>query len=90
LGIGNQTPVFVSDKVQIRQFKKVGKEQQHLKLSLEKDGDIFSAIGFNLGNKIKNIKNGSLISIAFTPEINSWNGRSQIELKLRDIKFENL
>src|SRR3989339_413034 len=80
LGIGNQTPVFASLKVQIRQFKKVGKEQQHLKLSLEKDGDVFSAIGFNLGNKIKDIKNGSLISIAFTPEINSWNGRSQIEL----------
>ncbi|MEK9171126.1 MAG: single-stranded-DNA-specific exonuclease RecJ, partial [Patescibacteria group bacterium] len=35
MGIGNQTPVFASEKVQIRQFKKVGKEQQHLKLSLE-------------------------------------------------------
>jgi len=86
LGIGNQTPVFASEKVLIRQFRKVGKEQQHLKLSLEKDGEVFSAIGFNLGNKIKDIKSGSLISIAFTPEINSWNGRSQIELKLRDIK----
>ena len=86
LGIGNQTPVFASLKVQIRQFKKVGKEQQHLKLSLEKNGEVFSAIGFNLGNKIKDIKNGSLISIAFTPEINSWNGRSQIELKVKDIK----
>lgn len=85
LGIGNQTPVFVSDKVQIRQFKKVGKEQQHLKLSLEKNGDVFSAIGFSLGNKIKDLKNGDWVSVAFTPEINSWNGRSQIELKLRDI-----
>lgn len=86
LGIGNQTPVFASEKVQIRQFKKVGKEQKHLKLSLEKDGEVFSAIGFNLGNKIKDIKSGALVSIALTPEINSWNGRSQIELKLRDIK----
>lgn len=87
LGIGNQSSVFASEKVQIRQFKKVGKEEQHVKLSLEKDGEVFSAIGFNLGNKIKDIKNGDWISIAFTPEINSWNGRSQIELKLRDIKF---
>ncbi|MBI5356299.1 single-stranded-DNA-specific exonuclease RecJ [Candidatus Collierbacteria bacterium] len=89
LGIGNQTPVFASEKVQIRQLKKVGKEQQHLKLSLEKGGEVFSAIGFNLGNKVEDIKIGDWVSIAFTPEINSWNGRSQIELKLRDIKFEN-
>lgn len=87
LGIGNQTPVFASDKVQIRQFKKVGKEQQHIKLSLEKDGEVFSAIGFNLGDRMKDIKNGSFVSIAFTPEINSWNGRTQIELKLKDIKL---
>ena len=86
LGIGNQTPVFASEKVLIRQFRKVGKEQQHLKLSLEKNGDVFSAIGFSLGNKIKDLKNGDWVSVAFTPEINSWNGRSQIELKLRDIK----
>ncbi len=90
LGIGNQAPVFSSEKIKIRQLKIVGKEKQHLKLSLEKDGEVFSAIGFNLGDKIKDIKNGDWVSIVFTPEINSWNGRSRIELKLRDIKFENL
>lgn len=87
LGVGNQTVVFASEKVQIRQLKKVGKEQKHLKLSLEKDGEVFSAIGFNFGDRMKDIKSGSFVSIAFTPEINSWNGRPQIELKLKDLKI---
>ena len=88
LGVGNPSAVFASEKVKIRQLKTVGKEKQHLKLSLEKDGEVFSAIGFNLGPKAKNVKSGDWISIAFTPEINSWNGRTQIELKLKDVKPE--
>ncbi|MBI2309752.1 single-stranded-DNA-specific exonuclease RecJ [Candidatus Collierbacteria bacterium] len=86
LGVGNPSAVFASEKVKIRQLKAVGKDKQHLKLSLEKDGEVFSAIGFNLGPKAKNVKSGDWISIAFTPEINSWNGNTQIELKLKDIK----
>lgn len=86
LGVGNPAAVFASGKVKIHQLKVVGKEKQHLKLSLEKDGEVFSAIGFNLGDKIKDIKSGDWVSVAFTPEINSWNGNTQIELKLKDLK----
>lgn len=85
LGVGNPAAVFVSDKVLVRQIRTVGKGNQHLKLSLGQDGNIFSAIGFNLGIKAKEIPVGSQIAVAFTPEITSWNGNSQIELKLKDI-----
>ena len=44
------------------------------------------AIGFGLGDRVKDIKVGSTIDIAYTISENIWNGRKNLQLKLRDIK----
>lgn len=85
-GVGNPRPVFATHGITIRDIRAVGAEGKHLKLLLEKDGLTFSAIGFGLGNMIHDLQSAKTISIAFTPELSTWNGHTKIELKLKDIK----
>ena len=84
-GVGNPHPVFATSDVSVRDVRTVGADGKHLKLFVEKDGASFSAIGFSMGSKIKDLGNAHLVSIAYTPESSTWNGATRTELKLKDI-----
>jgi len=85
-GPGNMRPNFYTEKVMIVGFPyNVGKN--HLKLKVVKDGCTLDLIGFNLGDFLPFIKKGSFIDIAYSLEFNTWQGRTTIQGKLKDIKF---
>jgi single-stranded-DNA-specific exonuclease len=85
-GPGNMRPTFYTEKVMIVGFPyNVGKN--HLKLKVVKDGCTLDLIGFNLGDFLPFIKKGSFIDIAYSLEFNTWQGRTTIQGKLKDIKF---
>jgi len=85
-GPGNMRPTFVSKKVMIVGYPyNVG--TNHLKLKVIKDGCTLDLIGFNLGDFLPFLKKGSLIDIAYTLEFNTWQGRTTIQGKLKDIHF---
>ncbi|HHE37765.1 MAG TPA: single-stranded-DNA-specific exonuclease RecJ [Candidatus Cloacimonetes bacterium] len=85
-GPGNMRPTFVTKKVMIVGYPyNVG--ANHLKLKVIKDGCTLDLIGFNLGDFLPFLKKGSLLDIAYTLEFNTWQGRSTIQGKLKDIHF---
>jgi len=85
-GPGNMRPNFYTEKVMIVGFPyNVGKN--HLKLKVVKDGCTLDMIGFNLGDFLPFLKKGSFIDIAYSLEFNTWQGRTTIQGKLKDIKF---
>jgi single-stranded-DNA-specific exonuclease len=85
-GPGNMRPNFHTEKVMIVGFPyNVGKN--HLKLKVVKDGCTLDLIGFNLGDFLPFVKKGSFIDIAYSLEFNTWQGRTTIQGKLKDIKF---
>jgi len=86
-GIGNPEPVF-SGKVQVKDVRLVGNEGKHLKLTLSDGRNIFSAIGFGLGNFFEKAKPGTEVNIAYNIFLNEWNGNKKVELKVKDIKNE--
>ena len=90
-GMGNQEPVFVSRKVIIENMRLVGKEGKHLKLTVHSQNNdaVFDAIAFGFGDKIKELKEGNAIDIAYVIDENTWNGNTKLQLKIRDIKKEN-
>lgn len=89
-GMGNPEPVFVSREVTIKDFKLLGKDRTHLKLSLkQEDSQIFEAIGFGLSDFAENLKPGDKIDIAYTIDENVWNGNTKIQLKVKDIKKDD-
>lgn len=87
-GPGNMRPVFMAEGVKDTGYGKgVGENEKHLKLTLTQKGSKpIGAIGFNLGNKLCNVKNQQNFDVAFTLDENEWNGTVSLQLKLRDIK----
>ncbi|RMG24294.1 MAG: single-stranded-DNA-specific exonuclease RecJ, partial [Methanobacteriota archaeon] len=82
----NMRPVFVS-----RNLRVVGEPtivgNNHLKLTLEQNGVTMNAIGFNLGDRLPHIlDNNHKIDCAYVIEENYWNGRKELQLRLKDIK----
>lgn len=57
-------------------------KEKHLKLTLSDGKTSREAIGFNLAEKLPS---GS-IDVAFTLQENTWNGRTSIQLNIRDIR----
>lgn len=87
-GPGNMTPVFMACGVRDTGFAKaVGKEGEHLKLSLTQNASTpIAAIGFGLGHYVEKIKNRAF-DIAFTIDENEWNNQKSLQLKVKDIQL---
>ena len=84
-GMGNPEPVFATKKVRAVEVRRIGREQNHLKMKVKQDRKIFDAIGFKMAEKYE-ISEGDTIDIAYTIFENEWNGKKSIQLKIRDIK----
>ncbi len=86
-GPQNMRPVFVSKSLNDKDFaRKIGKEQEHLKLNVyQKDKQhSFDAIGFGLADKIDQVKEP--FDATFIIDENNWNGNTSLQLVLKDIK----
>jgi single-stranded-DNA-specific exonuclease len=83
-GRGNPPAQFASFAVRVLHSRTVGKEKQHLKLILS-DGHItYDAIAFRQGYWQDVIPD--FINIIYTFELNEYNGRSTLQLNIKDIK----
>ncbi len=85
-GIGNPSPTFSTANLIIRDLKSVGKDFKHLRLILDQNGIKFPAIGFGLGNLAASLSPHKSVSAAYTPFLSTFNGNTQIELKVKDLK----
>ena len=83
-GIGNPTPVFATESVNISEIRTMGKTNTHLKLVVEQDGVMFEAVAFNGAEKYK-YSTGDTIDIAYTVDFDTWHGKNKVVLKVKDI-----
>jgi single-stranded-DNA-specific exonuclease len=79
-GMGNPEPVFLLAGAGVVSRRVL--QEKHLKLLLRVGGTSFDAIGFNLGGADL----ADRVDVACTPELNRWNGREAVQLRLRDIR----
>jgi single-stranded-DNA-specific exonuclease len=85
-GQENPKPLFCARGVRIRNEPRVvGKTGEHLKLWLTDGGNSFDAIGFGMGKR--EFKAGDAVDIVFAPEINEYEGRRSVQLKLQDVQI---
>lgn len=89
LGLGNPGPVFKSSAVEVLDVRAVGRDAKHLKLKLKQDEHLFDSIFFGGGQIYSKLKPGSKVDIAYRLEENVWNGRSNLQLVIRDIRNYN-
>jgi single-stranded-DNA-specific exonuclease len=84
-GPENYKPVFISQGVQETGYSKLLKEK-HLRLFLRQDEFIFSCIAFNMADKWTLVQSGQPLDIAYTIDMNEWNGEKKLQLKILDIR----
>ena len=83
-GYGNPEAVFVARGVKVQSKRTVGAEAGHLKLLLTDGRFTLDAIGFRLGSLLNELP--TLVDVVFTFEANEYNGRTNLQLNLKDIK----
>ena len=86
-GFGNVEPIFVLYDAKVIDVKKIGKEGKHVKLSIQIGDENREALVFNGTAYAPWIAVGNLVDLCFTLDMNTWNGRSTLQLKARDIKL---
>lgn len=87
-GYGNLEPVFVSRNLELKSSRSVGADAKHLKLTLSDGHVTYDAIGFGLGNLKDNLP--KKLDVMYNFEANQFNGRTTLQLKLKDIKTAGL
>lgn len=87
-GPGNPTPVFMAGPLRDTGYARgVGTDKNHLKLAVTQDGTgPIGAIGFGLADRLPLICERKPFRAVFSIEENEWQGRSSIQLKVRDIQ----
>ncbi|MFC1884719.1 single-stranded-DNA-specific exonuclease RecJ [Thermodesulfobacteriota bacterium] len=79
-GEGNPEPVLLSRSMKVVESRVVG--QDHLKLTVSKEGRTFEAIGFGMAEMQPLF--GEMLDMVFTPQINRWQGYESVQLRIVD------
>ena len=87
-GPQNMTPVFLTKNVKDTGYvQKLGADDEHLKLFVrQNNSEGMAAIGFGLGSKMELTTNKKLFEAVYCIDENEWNGKTSLQLQLKDIK----
>lgn len=87
-GTANPKPLFLVKSLKVESLRQVGSDNKHLKLFLKHEKMIkgFDAIGFGMGQMIEHIKYGDRIEVVCEINLNEFNGKRKLELRLVDLK----
>jgi single-stranded-DNA-specific exonuclease len=85
-GPQNLRPVFIAKRVSDTGFSKIVKEL-HLRVVLKQNDVTLTGIGFNMADKYALIETKQPLDIVFTIDENEWNGETNVQLKLIDLKL---
>ena len=90
-GIGNRKPIFCTRGVTVQDARLVGRDGKHLSLQLTISNQQLTirAIAFNMGDLYPKLSSSKPIDIAYNIILNEWNGRRNLELKIKDIKLDS-
>lgn len=87
-GHANRRPMFCCRDVELaRPARRVGKTAEHLQLLIRQENTIIKGIAFGLGDLAEQLPEGRRIDLAVEPSINEYNGRTSVELMVKDIQL---
>ena len=90
-GPGNMAPVFLSRNVVDTGLSRSVGNKKHLKLTIAQKQDtslVFAGIAFQKGEDYMRVHSKEPFSICYCIEKNFWQGKTNLQLNVKDIKFE--
>lgn len=85
-GPSNPEPVLAAKDVSLGAMRGVGENGKHLKVQVAKKLTRVDGIGFGMGSMLPVFRQGQAVNLAFSLGENEWNGRTSVQLFLKDIK----
>ena len=86
-GCANPEPIFRTS-VQLIEARAIGAQGAHLRLLCSENGVRRSGIYFGAGKLAEAL--GDRVEILFTPQLNTWNGRTDVQLRLSALRETDL
>ena len=68
--------------------KRMGRSGQTVGLLLTADGQRVRAVGFGMGDIVDHLVGVNEVDVVAEPVLNHFNGRTSVELKLIDVRWE--
>lgn len=87
-GADNPRPQFLATGVTVEQVRRIGQGEspRHLELHVSQGGQRFRCVGWNMAERYEELEKASQVCLAFTPQRNTYQGYTRIELRLLDIQ----
>lgn len=82
----NPTPTFIMSDLTVASVRGIG-AGKHLKLTFEKDGKKFTGLYFGVAESQNGFKVGDLVDVMFTLGINYFNGNTELQLIISDMRY---
>ncbi|MCS7286657.1 MAG: single-stranded-DNA-specific exonuclease RecJ [Anaerolineae bacterium] len=83
-GYANPEPLFLTRRVKVQEYRLVGEESRHLRLTLAWASRTWAAIGFRMGLRAGEVR--EFLDIVYTPKLTRWGNQEGVELHLRDFR----
>ncbi len=88
-GQGNPRPIFATKGVRLASPPRIcGARGNHLQLAITDHTNAVRCIGFGMGKLEKKLLEHEFFDVAYQAQINNYNGLSNVEFVLADIRFE--
>ncbi|WP_027398782.1 single-stranded-DNA-specific exonuclease RecJ [Anaerovorax odorimutans] len=92
-GHKNEKPIFEMKNIKASKVTYMGKDKQHVKFNVQDNNKVLTCVLFNYLKEYNEIKSDFSYTIIGYPDVNVWNGKSQIQMLIRkiseDIKYVN-
>lgn len=88
-GQGNPRPIFATNGVRLAAPPRAcGSRGNHLQLAITDNTNAVRCIGFGMGKLEKKLLDKEFFNVAYQPQLNTYNGLTNVEFVLADIQFE--
>ena len=87
-GAENPVPCFLSRAVQLQEVKLIGKDKTHVRFRARQGKGRIEGVGFGLAVALESVDVAiERFDIVYELNLNTWNGREKLEIKLIDIRL---
>ena len=87
-GRDNRKPRLLIRGAKLHQpARTMGQKARHLSMILNQNGASMRAIAWSMGDLAERLPAGAVIDVVAEPTLNTWNGRTNVELIVEDIRW---
>ncbi|KAB2338682.1 single-stranded-DNA-specific exonuclease RecJ [Cytobacillus depressus] len=87
-GMDNPKPKILIEEASIANMRKIGSDQNHLKMTITSGSDSLDGVGFGLGSLYEHISPYSKVSLIGELSINEWNNIKKPQIFLQDVAIK--